>query len=257
VAGDGGVFTARGVGAFAAKLPAHPRAALCSARGSDVSDTLLERFGRFYPAGTVLFREGDVGHEMYVIHAGKVELTRNFRDRVTTLAVLPPGEFFGEMAIINQKPRSATATVVEDATLLVIDPRTFEAMIRGKAEIAVRLIRTLAARLEQANQQIELLLLKDSNHRVVTALRRLAEQQGFPIQGSSAIYIPIALSALAGRVALEEAQVAEVVDKLETARLIMPAREAGIEGEGYVVPEVGRLVDFLEFLEMKERFGAL
>jgi CRP-like cAMP-binding protein len=218
---------------------------------------LLERFGRTYPAGTVLFREGDVGNEMYVIHAGRVELTRQFRDTTTVLAVLPPGEFFGEMAIINNRPRSATATVVEDAQLIVIDPRTFEAMIRGKAEIAVRMIRTLAARLEQANQQIELLLLRDSNHRVVQCLRRLAEQSGFPIQGSSAVYIPLSLPALAGRVALDDAQVADVVSRLESARLIVPAREAGIEGEGWVVPEVGRLVDFLEFLEMKERFGAL
>jgi CRP/FNR family transcriptional regulator, cyclic AMP receptor protein len=225
--------------------------------GGSVGDSLLERFGRQYQAGTVLFREGDAGAEMYVIHAGRVELTRQFRDRTTVLAVLPAGEFFGEMSIVNNKPRSATATVLEDSTLIVIDPRTFEAMIRGKAEIAVRMIRTLAGRLEQANQQIELLLLKDSNHRVVQCLRRLAEQQGYLIQGSSAVYIAVTVSALAGRVALDDEQVIEVLERLETARLIMPAAHAGIEGEGYVVPEVGRLVDFLEFLDMKERFGAL
>ena len=222
-----------------------------------LSDTLLERFGKNFPAGTVLFREGDPGSEMYVIHAGRVQLTRQFHDRTTVLAVLPPGEFFGEMSIINNRPRSATATVVEDATLVVIDPRTFEAMIRAKSEIAVRMIRTLAGRLEQANQQIELLLLKDTNHRVVQCLRRMAEQQGTPMQGSSAIYLPVSLNALAGRVALDELQVFEVMQRLESARLVMPAQHAGIDGEGYVVPEVGRLVDFLEFLDMKERFGAM
>jgi CRP-like cAMP-binding protein len=222
-----------------------------------VSDQLLERFGRVFPAGTVLFREGDPGSEMYVIHAGRVQLTRQFNDRTTVLAVLPPGEFFGEMSIINNRPRSATAQVLEDATLVVIDPRTFEAMIRAKSEIAVRMIRTLAGRLEQANQQIELLLLKDTNHRVVQCLRRMAEQQGHPMQGSSAVYLPVTLTALAGRVALDDEQVLEVMQRLESARLVMPARDAGIEGDGYVVPEVGRLVDFLEFLDMKERFGAM
>ena len=194
---------------------------------------------------------------MFVIHAGRVQLTRQFHDRNTVLAVLPPGEFFGEMSIINNRPRSATAQVIEDATLVVIDPRTFEAMIRAKSEIAVRMIRTLAGRLEQANQQIELLLLKDTNHRVVQCLRRMAEQQGQTMQGSSAVYLPVTLPALAGRVALDEEQVFEVMQRLESARLVMPARDAGIEGEGYVVPEVGRLVDFLEFLDMKERFGSL
>lgn len=221
------------------------------------ADQLVERFGRSVPAGTVLFREGDHGGEMYVIHSGRVELTRQIRGRANVIAVLPPGEFFGEMAIINNRPRSATATVVEDAVLIVVDSRTFEAMIRGKAEIAVRMIRALAHRLDQANQQIELLLLRDSNHRVVTCLRRLAEQQTRGGHAASEIFIPITLAELAGRVALDEAQVLEVIGRLEQARLVMTAAEAGVDGEGFVLPEVGRLVDFLEFLEMKERFGAL
>ena len=51
-----------------------------------MSDQLLERFGKNFPAGTVLFREGDPGSEMYVIHAGRVQLTRQFHDRNTALA---------------------------------------------------------------------------------------------------------------------------------------------------------------------------
>ena len=80
------------------------------------------------------------------------------RGREVHLATLPPGEFFGEMAIINKQPRSATATVIEEAQLLVLDARTFEAMIRGNAEIAIRMIKKLAARLAQANSQVEMLL---------------------------------------------------------------------------------------------------
>ena len=138
------------------------------------TDNLLERFARDYDAGTVLFREGDPGDFMYVVHAGEVEIRRNVGDHERVLAVLPAGEFFGEMALINQRPRSATAVVRVPSRLLVIEPRTFEAMIRGKTEIAVRLIKTLAARLERANNQIELLLLPSANHRVVQCLRRLA-----------------------------------------------------------------------------------
>src|SRR5450432_315206 len=114
-------------------------------REATVGETLLDKFGKFYPAGTVLFREGDPGREMFVIHSGKVELTRRMKDRDALLALLPAGEFFGEMAIVNNRPRSASATVREDSWLLVIDSRTFEAMIRGKAEIAVRMIKSMAA----------------------------------------------------------------------------------------------------------------
>ncbi len=211
-----------------------------------MSDPLVERYGRDVPAGTVLFREGDRGAEMYVVHSGKVELTRRLRDGDGHLAFVPPGEFFGEMAIVNNRPRSATATVVEDAVLLAIDGKTFESMIRAKAEIAVRMIRMLSGRLEQANRQIELLLLRDVDHRVVKCLWHLSE--GITPLDDVGIHIDMTLAQLAGRVALDVEEVGQVVERLAENRLLAKRED------GFVVPEVGRLGEFLEFLEMKERF---
>ncbi len=195
---------------------------------------------------------------MYVIQSGEVEIRRTVGELERVLAVLPAGEFFGEMALINQRPRSATAVVRRPSRLLVIEGRTFEAMIRGKTEIAVRMIRTLAGRLERANQQIEILLLPNSNHRVVQCLRRLSEEQ-LEAAGQAgveaAIYIPVQLEDIAARVALAPHEVAEIMERLASASLVMNAEDAGIPGTGYVIPEVGRLLDFLEFLELKEKFG--
>ena len=108
-------------------------------------DQLFNKFGREIPRGTVLFREGDSGKEMYVVQSGQVAISKRVRDVEKVLAHLGPGEFFGEMAIISNTARTATATVASDARLLVIDPKTFEAMVRGNAEIAVRMIKKLAA----------------------------------------------------------------------------------------------------------------
>jgi CRP-like cAMP-binding protein len=171
------------------------------------------------------------------------------------LADLAPGEFFGEMAIVNTRPRSATARILEDARLLVIDAKTFAAMVQDRAEIALRMIKTLAARLEQANYQIELLLLKDGNHRVTQCLRRMAEQQGPAAHAAAGVFIPVTVPVLASRVALDESQVAEVLARLRDAKLVTSAREIGYAEDGLVVPEVGRLVEFVEFLDMKERFA--
>ena len=121
-------------------------------------DPLYERFGREFQAGEILFSEGDSGKEMFVIQSGKIRISKKVRDVEKTLVSLGPGEFFGEMSILNNKPRSATATVEEPAKLLVIDPKTFEAMVRGNAEIAVRMIKKLSARLQEADDQIENLL---------------------------------------------------------------------------------------------------
>lgn len=217
---------------------------------------MLEKYAQTFPAGTVLFEEGDMGEVMYVIQSGEIEIRRMLNEQSRVLAVLPAGEFFGEMAIVNNRPRSATAIVRRQARLLVIDGQTFEAMLRGKTEIAVRMIKTMASRLERANQQLELLLLKNANHRVVQCLRQLAEAQsgGEP---TGAVYIPISLDDLAARVALTEDEVADILQRLASAQLVVHASAAGIEGHGYVVPEVGRLLEFLEFLDLKDRFGGI
>lgn len=111
----------------------------------------LERFARDVPAGTVLFEEGQLGTDMFIIVRGEIEIRRDVAHAERVLAVLPAGEFFGEMAILNGRPRSATAVVRSDARLLVIDATTFEAMLRARPEIAMRMIKALAARLADAN----------------------------------------------------------------------------------------------------------
>jgi CRP-like cAMP-binding protein len=74
-------------------------------------DTLFRRFGREFKPGDILFREGDTGSEMYVIQSGKVRISRDIQGEDRALALLGPGEFLGEMAILNQKPRGATAAL--------------------------------------------------------------------------------------------------------------------------------------------------
>lgn len=211
---------------------------------------LQKKLSRSYKAGTVLFREGEEGKNMFVIQSGRVQITRRVGGQDAVLAVLPTGEFFGEMSIINDRPRSATATVLEDAVLLEIDGKTFEAMIRGNSEIAVRMVKKLADRLEQADRQIEMLLYREPNHRVVHFLRGEAQRVGRP--HPAGIAIPISEPVLAERVGLNRDEVRQVLNRLDLARLL--SRSA--DGETLVVSEVGKLQDFLDFLEMKERFGS-
>lgn len=220
----------------------------------------LDRFARDFGAGTVLFEEGQPGDNMYVVQDGEVEIRRQVGETERVLAVLTPGEFFGEMAILNGRPRSATAVVRTDARLLVIEGRTFEAMLRARPEIALRIIKALATRLESANQHVELLLLPTPNHRVVQCLRHMAEEQmqlaGHALTQGTAILVPKQVDDIATRVGLPVHQVEDVIDRLRAARLVLMAEDAGIEGHGFIVPEVGRLLEFLEFLNLKDRFGA-
>lgn len=219
----------------------------------------LERFGKDFPAGTVLFEEGQPGDHMYVVTSGQVEIRRKVGETERVLAVLTPGDFFGEMAILNARPRSATAVTRVDSRLLVVEGRMFEAMLRARPEIALRIIKTLAMRLENANQHVELLLLPTPNHKVVQCLRHMAEEQmllaGGQVTAGTAILVPKRVEDIAVRVGLTVAEVSDVVDRLRAARLLLLTEDAGIDGDGFIVPEVGRLLEFLEFLNLKDRFG--
>jgi CRP-like cAMP-binding protein len=210
-------------------------------------DALFQRFGREFKRGEVLFREGEPGKEMYVIQSGKVNITKTVRETEKILATLGAGEFFGEMAILNNKPRSAGATMADDGKLLVIDPRTFEAMIRGNVEIAVRLIKKLSDRLQEADEQIENLLLRDPNSRVVHHLLQLSAKSGKDTPQGRLLMVKI--DELHGRMGLSPDEVQEAIAKTAKARII------ALVPEGVVVPNPGKLRQYLEFLEMKERFG--
>ncbi len=211
-----------------------------------VEQRLFARFGKQVQKGTILFRENEPGQEMYIIQSGKVRISKKVREIEKTLTVLGKGDFFGEMSILNNKPRSATAEVIEDARLLVIDPQTFETMVRNNAEIALRIIKNLSARLQEADNQIENLLLRDNTSRLVNTLAKIASERGErTAQGIRIHFRPEELAGIAG---IPFNQVEEITKKLVNSRILR------IEQGQLVIASQDLLDRFLRYLEMKEQF---
>ncbi len=210
---------------------------------------LVPNASRRFSEGTVLFREGEQGTEMFVLRSGKVALTRSAAGRSMVLSTLGPGEFFGEMAILTGKPRTASATVVEDAQMLVIDPRTFEAMIRGSTEIAVRLMRSLAGRLASADERIEELGALAARSRLVRFLARAAEERGRPSPGGRRIDLPIA--------DLPDAAGVPAPALRDAMRRVVQAGLARFDADGAVVADPARLAGLARFLAAGEGEEAL
>jgi CRP/FNR family cyclic AMP-dependent transcriptional regulator len=213
-----------------------------------MSDPLFARFGREFSTGDVLFHEGDPGDHMYVIQSGAIRITKHVTGSDRTIAILGPGEFLGELAILNDKPRVATATVVEDARCLVIEARTLESMVTRSGEIAMRLIKKLAKRIEAADSLIELLMHRDPKARIMLALARHAD--AFGERTEDGIRIRTSSDELARDVGVEPAVATEVMARLHKLRLATETPGAGIW-----VADVGRLQDFVEFLEMPHNIG--
>jgi CRP/FNR family cyclic AMP-dependent transcriptional regulator len=204
------------------------------------TDPLFARFGREIPAGSVLFREGEAGQHMFVIQSGRIRITKNLPTGTRALAVLGPGEFFGEMAILNDKPRAATAEAIDDARVLMLD-----AKVVGNSEIAIRLIKKIALRLDSANALIEILLQQDPRARVILGICRVAQE--FGIKEADGIHVPTSSAELAAQIGLDKSKVDEVLGRLERLRIL----EATSRG-GWLVREPNRLQEFLEFLEMRD-----
>ncbi len=117
-----------------------------------------DKFAKFlthFPEGHVLFREGDHGEDMYIVQSGRVAIKKKVRDGETVLAVLEKGDFFGEMAMLERLPRSASAEMQEAGDLIVISGDMFGDMIKSNPEIAVRMLRKQSIRLRDTNKQLE------------------------------------------------------------------------------------------------------
>ena len=107
------------------------------------------------PAGEFIFQENDLGTEMYIVHEGEVEILDSIGREMKRLAVMEKGDFFGEMSLLDDLPRNASARALTDARLLRINGSMFVQMLRKEPEIAIRIMRKFSRRLREADRMIK------------------------------------------------------------------------------------------------------
>ena len=120
-----------------------------------MSKSTLNRLLVSLPAGDEVYAEGESGATMFIVQSGSVELYREIAGSVRSYGELEKGDFFGEMSVLEGAPRATSARVLEDAELIEINSTTFDRMLRGNTEIAVRLLRKLSLRLREAERRLE------------------------------------------------------------------------------------------------------
>jgi hypothetical protein len=104
-----------------------------------------------YESGEVIIRENDQGETAYIIESGRVEVTKNLQGKNIHLTYLYPGETFGEMSIIEDRPRSATVTAADDTEVRVIPREQFLETLTSNPDVALKLLKTVFERLREAN----------------------------------------------------------------------------------------------------------
>ena len=141
-----------------------------------------------YPKSSMIILEEEYGDRLFIIKNGTVKITRvNDEGKEVIIALLGAGDFFGEMAILDGKSRSANALAQEKCELVTINKEDFLDMLKNNFQMCMNLLEELAVRLRKSDQQIEALSLSDAEHRIGVSILNLAEDRGVIKKGEVTI----------------------------------------------------------------------
>ena len=143
----------------------------------------FSRFARTYQAGEIIFSEYEPGDSFYLIQAGRVRITKIVGDIEKNIDILSAPEIFGEMAILEGAPRSATAIAVETVKVLEFNRANFEILMMGNPQIALRLLKVFTKRIYDQKRRFMILTLDDPQAKIADVFLMLDETQGALNQG--------------------------------------------------------------------------
>ncbi|MGE3063283.1 MAG: Crp/Fnr family transcriptional regulator [bacterium] len=197
----------------------------------------------------VLFREGDVGDEMYLIKSGKIKIVKKVGEEKKVLAVLTEGDFFGEMAIIDGSSRSATAVSEGETQLITFDKSAFRKKI-GEEPLIEYIVTELTKRLRRTDEQIKFLMIKSDEKRLIAFLITKAQEDGIKQEdGSYLLNFDFSYEAIAPIVGMGVEKLKRLVDNLEKSNLL------SIYNDKLIVKNVTNLEEYLRYISLKEKYG--
>jgi CRP/FNR family cyclic AMP-dependent transcriptional regulator len=190
---------------------------------------LLGRFGRRFAAGETLLEEGTPAREAFLLQEGKVRLLRRVGLTERSLAILKVGDLFGEGVWIEGASYGSTAVALTDGAVLALDRATFRSLLERHPPVAVRVVDQLVRRLRDAEDQIEILMLRGAQSKVIGALLKVTGKTA----GTAEVAIsPVELST---RVGLEVDAVKRIVQRLRDRQYLR------IQGERIEIVDVDAL----------------
>ncbi|ADK80864.1 Crp/Fnr family transcriptional regulator [Sediminispirochaeta smaragdinae] len=140
----------------------------------------LSMFGRFaqtYQPGDIIFCEYEPGDTFYLIQSGRVQIVKIMDDIEKNVDILQPGEIFGEMAILEEAPRSASAVAIDKVVALEFNRANFEILMKGNPQIALKLLKLFTKRIYDQKRRFMILTLDDIQARVADVFIMLSETQ--------------------------------------------------------------------------------
>ena len=193
---------------------------------SELSEADIASLGRLTsrracPKDTVVFFENEEGDSFFIIVDGRIKVTILGDDgREVILSVLGRGDFFGEMALLDNEPRSATAIAAEETELLCLHRTDLQSVLADNRAILTSFIRVLTSRLRKANHQISTLALLDVYGRVARVIMEMAKEEGRRLKD--------------GRIAFRRATHQEIANRIGTTRETVTRMLKDLERQGLI-----------------------
>ena len=161
-----------------------------------------DEFNRAYPKDSMLFAEGEPGDELYILHRGSVKISKIVDNNEVLLGILKNGDIFGEMALLESKPRTASAVAHEDCMVLAVNRANFSKMIETQPQIIARLTTILAERIWFAYKQLSNACLTDPLGRMFDNLLIQLERDRIPLNAGMTHIFDFGLKELVSMVGL-------------------------------------------------------
>ncbi len=171
-------------------------------------------FTRTYPKNTMIFSENEPGDELYIIQKGRVKITKIVDNNEVLLAMLKAGDIFGEMALLENKPRSASAIAYDEVTLLAVNRENFQMMVKSQPQLITRLTQLLAERIWFIYKQLANTLMEDPLGRLYDALMIQLEKNRVPIEPKASYTFDFGPKELINMVGLPKDQGNTLIRKL-------------------------------------------
>ncbi len=145
-----------------------------------MSQSLFVKFGKTFKPNQIIFCEHEQGDDFYLIQSGKVTLTKVVGgEKEKTIDILREGDIFGEMAILEAAPRSATAIANDEVKALHFNKENFETLLTANPQLGLKLLKIFSKRIYEAKRRLQILNFSESETRVVDTMLMLAETQGY------------------------------------------------------------------------------
>ncbi|MDX9799871.1 MAG: Crp/Fnr family transcriptional regulator [Spirochaetia bacterium] len=207
----------------------------------------LSKFDRFkvsFQKGDQIFCEYEPGDSFYLIQSGRVQIVKIMGDIEKIVDILHPGEIFGEMAILEEAPRSASAIAIDHVEVLEFNKKNFEILLRGNPQIAMKLLQTFIKRIYDQKRRFMILTLPDPQAKVADVFLMLSETQSAESKSMNEIVLNTNVDDLAHWCGLTTSECKQVINHFVTQRKIE------IENDKLVIKNIN---DFQRFVNSRRK----